>query len=214
MWRSCLYSDVRIALTGNFSMSNSNAIFSSHQFILFSRSPCFLTNSLHGTDRPGGTSPALSIYPPCHSRLPLCISCSVSSTLAPSFLPTEHLTSISHFTSCALCRTLLSILFTMKYKPVSCKKCCMACFHPFLEFSENERITGGKWGTGGCQCPQCTRRAPRVLEFTMSDDVKNPVLDQGTRHALVGLFGEGRWMAKFSSLPQQIKDTLLKCLCK
>lgn len=48
MWRSRLYSDVRIALTGNFSSSgggheNTTAIFSSHRFILVSRSPYFHT---------------------------------------------------------------------------------------------------------------------------------------------------------------------------
>jgi hypothetical protein len=53
-WFSCgdpisrLYSDVRIALTGNFSSSDTQgdpttAIFSSHQFILVSRSPYFHT---------------------------------------------------------------------------------------------------------------------------------------------------------------------------
>jgi hypothetical protein len=46
MWRSRLYSDVRIALTGNFSSSSppgdtTTAIFSSHRFILVSRSPYF-----------------------------------------------------------------------------------------------------------------------------------------------------------------------------
>ena len=32
-------------------------------------------------------------------------------------------------------------------------------FHAFLEFTEYERITGGKWGSG-CRCRQCARRAP------------------------------------------------------
>jgi hypothetical protein len=48
MWRSRLYPDVRIALTGNFSSSSSSppgdtttAIFSSRRFILVSRSPYF-----------------------------------------------------------------------------------------------------------------------------------------------------------------------------
>ena len=45
MWRSRLYSDVRIALTGNFggSHESTTAIFSSHRFILVSRSSYFHT---------------------------------------------------------------------------------------------------------------------------------------------------------------------------
>jgi hypothetical protein len=45
MWRSRLYSDVRIALTGNFSTTHENttAIFSSHRFVLVCRSPYFDT---------------------------------------------------------------------------------------------------------------------------------------------------------------------------
>ena len=87
-------------------------------------------------------------------------------------------------------------------------------FHTFLEFSEYERITGGKWGTGGCRCRQCARRAPRVLEFATSDDVKNSVLERGARRALVGLFGEGWCTAEFAGLPQRTKDTILKGLAK
>ena len=87
-------------------------------------------------------------------------------------------------------------------------------FHTFLEFSEYERITAGKWGTGGCRCRQCARRAPRVLEFALADDVKNPHLERGARRALVGLFGEGWCTSEFASLPQRIKDSLLKGLAK
>jgi hypothetical protein len=46
MWRSRPYSDVRISLTGTFSSTNqetTTAVFSSHRFILVSRSPYFHT---------------------------------------------------------------------------------------------------------------------------------------------------------------------------
>lgn len=87
-------------------------------------------------------------------------------------------------------------------------------FHAFLEFSEYEAITGGKWGTGGCRCRQCARRAPRVLEFSLMEDVKNPHLERGARRALVGLFGEGWCTSEFAALPQKTRDTLLKGLGK
>ena len=87
-------------------------------------------------------------------------------------------------------------------------------FHAFLEFEEYERITGSKWGTGGCRCRQCARRAPRVLEFSLQPDVKNAYLERGTRRALVGLFGEGWCTPEFATLPQKTKDGLLKGLAK
>ena len=42
-------------------------------------------------------------------------------------------------------------------------------FHAFLEFAEYEKVTGGKWDTGGCRCGQRARRAPRMLEFALSE---------------------------------------------
>jgi hypothetical protein len=87
-------------------------------------------------------------------------------------------------------------------------------FHAFLEFSEYERITSGKWGTGGCRCRQCARRAPRILEFSMQEDVKNSYLEAGARRALVGMFGEGWCNAEFAALPQKIRETLSKGLAK
>ena len=57
-------------------------------------------------------------------------------------------------------------------------------FHAFLEFTEYERITGGKRGNG-CRCRQCARRAPRVLQFSVRPDVQNVYLDRGARRALV-----------------------------
>ena len=71
MWRSRLYSDVRIALTGNFSSSSppgdtTTAIFSSHRFILVSRSPYFRDAlSWHSTkQQPGDDPPTLSLPSP------------------------------------------------------------------------------------------------------------------------------------------------------
>lgn len=87
-------------------------------------------------------------------------------------------------------------------------------FHAFLEFSEYERITGGKWGTGGCRCRQCARRAPRVLEFALMEDVKNTHLERGARRALVGLFGEGWCNAEFARLSQKTRQSLLTGLAK
>jgi hypothetical protein len=87
-------------------------------------------------------------------------------------------------------------------------------FHAFIPFEEYERLTNGKWGTGGCRCRQCARRVPRVLEFAMAEDVKNLHLERGCRRALVGLFGEGWVHQEFSSLPLKIRESIQKGLSK
>ena len=81
-------------------------------------------------------------------------------------------------------------------------------FHAFLEFTEYERITDGKWGNA-CRCRQCARRAPRVLQFSLCPDVQNVYLDRGARRALVGLFGSGWVTSEFAELPQKTRDGLL-----
>jgi hypothetical protein len=81
-------------------------------------------------------------------------------------------------------------------------------FHAFLEFAEYEKVTAGKWGTGGCRRQQYTRRAPRTLEFALSENVKNTHLEGGARKAVVGLFGEGWCTAEFATVPPQKKTVI------
>ncbi|PAV14653.1 hypothetical protein PNOK_0973100 [Pyrrhoderma noxium] len=81
-------------------------------------------------------------------------------------------------------------------------------FHAFLEFTEYERITGGKWGNS-CRCCQCARRAPRVFQLSVRPDVQNVSLDRGARRALVGLFGSGWVTSEYAELPQKTRDGLL-----
>ena len=83
-------------------------------------------------------------------------------------------------------------------------------FHAFLEFDEYERITNAKWGIG-YRRRQCTLRVLRVLEFAPDDDVANKqYLELGARRTLVGLFGEGWCNAEFATLPQKIRDSIVK----
>ena len=79
MWRSRLYPDVRIALTGNFSSSDAHgepktAIFSSHRFILVSRSPYFHTTLLSWPSSSSSDEPPILIYHHPHSPPPHSIS--------------------------------------------------------------------------------------------------------------------------------------------
>jgi hypothetical protein len=83
-------------------------------------------------------------------------------------------------------------------------------FHAYLPFDEYDRIIEGKWGTGGCKCKQCQRRAPRVLEFALGDDVRDNVLERGAQRALAGMYGEGWTTSEFLALPLRLKSILLK----
>jgi hypothetical protein len=83
-------------------------------------------------------------------------------------------------------------------------------FHAYLPFEEYERVIEGKWGTGGCKCKQCQRRAPRVLEFALGDDIRDNVLERGAQRALAGMYGEGWATSEFLALPLRLKNTLLK----
>ncbi|KZT00735.1 uncharacterized protein LAESUDRAFT_708456 [Laetiporus sulphureus 93-53] len=217
MWRSRLYSDVRIALTGSFSSTNhenSSAIFSSHRFILVSRTPYFQTQLLSWgvNQKPGEpltlTLPSPPFTPP---SLHFTLGFLYTGTLAFSNR-TFDLDTAFHIMRSAAYLSLDTLYDEVQARIV--QEMMHGLFHAFLEFSEYEAITGGRWGTGGCRCRQCARRAPRVLEFSLQDDVKNTHLERGARRALVGLFGEGWCTQEFAHLPQKTRDGLLKGLAK
>ncbi|KAH9918771.1 hypothetical protein B0H21DRAFT_768556 [Amylocystis lapponica] len=217
MWRSRLYSDVRIALSGNFSSSNhdnATAIFSSHRFILVSRSPYFYTQLVNwGVDYKPGEPLTLTLPSPpfTPASLHFTLGFIYTGTLIFSHR-TFDLDTAFHIMRSAAYLSLDTLYDEIQARIV--QEMMHGLFHAFLEFSEYESITGGKWGTGGCRCRQCARRAPRVLEFALLDDVKNPHLERGARRALVGLFGEGWCTSEFAHLPQKTRDSLLKGLQK
>lgn len=217
MWRSRLYSDIRIALTGNFSSSNhenATAIFSSHRFILVSRSPYFRTQLLQwGLKQTSGEPATVTLPSPpfTPASLHFTLGYIYTGTLVFSHR-TFDLDTAFHIMRSATYLGLDALYDEIQARIV--QEMMHGLFHAFLEFSEYESITGGKWGTGGCKCRQCARRAPRVLEFALLDDVKNPHLERGARRALVGLFGEGWCNAEFARLTQKTRDSLLKGLAK
>ncbi len=217
MWRSRLYSDVRISLTGSFSSTNhesSTAIFSSHRFILVSRSPYFNTQLLQwNTKSTPGEPLTLNLPSPpfTPASLHFTLGFIYTGTLVFSHR-TYDLDTAFHIMRSATYLGLDTLYDEVQARIV--QEMMHGLFHAFLEFSEYEAITGGKWGTGGCRCRQCARRAPRVLEFSIMDDVKNSHLERGARRALVGLFGEGWCTSEFAALPQKTRDALLKGLGK
>ncbi|KAH9833107.1 uncharacterized protein C8Q71DRAFT_909620 [Rhodofomes roseus] len=218
MWRSRLYSDIRISLTGIFSSTNhepTTAIFSSHRFMLVSRSDYFRTQLQDWADSLKPSSEPLTVTLPSPPFTPASLHFTLgfiyTGTLAFSNR-TFDLDTAFHIMRSASYLSIDTLYDEIQARIV--QEMMHGLFHAFLEFSEYEAATGGKWGTGGCRCRQCARRAPRVLEFAISEDVKNPHLERGARRALVGLFGEGWCITEFAHLPQKTRDAIVKGLAK
>lgn len=215
MWRSRLYSDVRIALTGPFSPDSeeATAVFSSHRFILASRSPYFRALFLSGFASVAGSSSSAPITitlpsPPfTPASLHFTLGFIYTGTLNFSHRTFDLTTAFQIYRSAAYL-SLASLQSEIESRIV--EEMMHGLFHAYLTFEDYEKVTGGRWGVGGCKCKQCTRRVPRVLEFATSEDVKNTILDRGARRGLVGLFGEGWVTPEFAGLPAKSRATALK----
>ena len=222
MWRSRLYSDVRIALTGNFSSSSppgdtTTAIFSSHRFILVSRSPYFRDalswQSTNSKQQPGDEPPTFNLPSPPFTPASLHFTLGFMYTGTLIFSHRSYDLS----TAFAILRAALYLSLDSLHDEIQARivqEMLHGLYHAFIPFEEYERLTNGKWGTGGCRCRQCARRVPRVLEFALAEDVQNRYLESGSRRALVGLFGEGWVNQEFSALPLKIRETILRGLAK
>ena len=227
MWRSRLYSDIKISLTGSFSSINhesATAVFSSHRFMLVTRSPYFHTSlkswgktaaAIAKSASASGEEEPLTVTLPSPPFTPASLHFTLgfiyTGTLVFSHR-TYDLDTAFHIMKSATFLSIQSLYDEIQARVV--QEMMHGLYHAFLEFSEYERITGGKWGSGGCRCRQCARRAPRVLEFAIADDVKNQHLERGARRALVGIYGEGWCTSEFSKLPDKIKLQLVKGLAK
>ncbi|CAE6441152.1 unnamed protein product [Rhizoctonia solani] len=217
MWRSRLYSDVRITLTGNFSSSNSDiatAVFSSHRFILVSRVPYFRT-LLSTSFAPVGQNICSSNPLPLNLPAPPFTPASLHFTLGFVYTGTMAFSHRNWDLD-----TAFNVIRAAKYLGLDTldnearariiAEMLHGLFHAYLPFDEYERVIGGKWGTGGCKCKQCQRRAPRVLEFALGDDIRDNILERGAQRALAGMYGEGWATSEFLALPLRLKNTLLK----
>jgi len=227
MWRSRLYSDIKISLTGSFSSVNhesATAIFSSHRFMLVTRSPYFHTSlkswgktaaAIAKSAAGSGEEEPLTVTLPSPPFTPASLHFTLGYIYTGTLIfshRTYDLDTAFHIMKSATFLSIQSLYDEIQARIV--QEMMHGLYHAFLEFSEYERITGGKWGSGGCRCRQCARRAPRVLEFAIADDVKNQHLERGARRALVGIYGEGWCTSEFSKLPEKIKLQLVKGLAK
>lgn len=225
MWRSRLYSDVRIELQSSdipdinapaTDSDESHAVFCAHRFILVSRCPYFydqlITYGLKSAPAPGEPATVRVPSPPfTPPALHFILGYLYTGTLSFSNRTYDLDTAFAILVSANYLQ-LQTLYDEVQARLV--QEMLHGLFHAFLEFSEYERITGGRWGTGGCRCRQCARRAPRTLTFAMRPDVQNQYLDRGARRALVGLFGEGWCTTEFAQLPQKTKDGLMTGLKK
>ncbi|KXN84931.1 hypothetical protein AN958_11914 [Leucoagaricus sp. SymC.cos] len=217
MWRSRLYSDVRIALSGNFSSTShesTTAIFSSHRFILVSRSPYFYDALISWPQKPAnGEIQTLTLPSPPFT--PASLHFTLGFIYTGTLIFSHRTYDLS--TAFAILKAALYLSLPTLHDEVQARiahEMLHGLFHAFLPFQEYERLTQSKWGTGGCRCRQCARRVPRVLEFSLEDDVKNTHLERGARRALVGLFGEGWCTQEFASLSLKLRESLLKGVAK
>jgi hypothetical protein len=218
MWRSRLYSDVRIALDGTFTSSNhdtTTAVFSAHRFMLVARSPYFYAQFVSWGVPPPKPGEQLTVSLPGPPFTPASLHFTLGYIYTGTLVFSHRTYDLD--TAFAIMRSATYLSIDSLYDEIQARivqEMMHGLFHAFLEFSEYERVTGGKWGAGGCRCRQCARRAPRTLEFAVAEDVKNPHLERGARRALVGLFGEGWCTPEFAQLPQKTRDGLLKGLAK
>ncbi|KAG9034590.1 hypothetical protein FRB95_013043 [Tulasnella sp. JGI-2019a] len=218
MWRSRLYSDVRLTLTGNFPSGYdsdaveelSTAVFSSHKFILVSRSNYFrdrLQSSGFATISDDENEVKLPSPPFTPASVHFTLGYIYTGTLSFSHRSFNLATAFHIF------RSATYLQLDTLYKEIEARvveEMMHGLFHAFLPFDQYEKITAGRWGVGGCKCKQCQRRAPRILEFAMAGDVNNPILTRGAQRALSGMFGEGWCFSEFAALPPKTRSNLVK----
>ncbi|CAE6374118.1 unnamed protein product [Rhizoctonia solani] len=217
MWSHQLHSDIRITIKAMGDSSSSGQItFSAHRFILVSRVPYFRSLMSapyapieHGTYSKNIISLSLPSPPFTPSSLYLSLGFIYSGTMA--------------FKDCDWdLKTVFDVIRSAKYLGLDTLKnearawiiegMMHGLFRAYLPTDEYEWEVKGKWGTGGCECDECQRRAPRVLEHAMKEDIRDLALERGAQRALVNMYGEGWVTPEFLELPLELKEMLSKTL--
>ncbi|KAK7061135.1 Sulfite reductase [NADPH] subunit beta [Paramarasmius palmivorus] len=180
MWRSRLYSDIRIALSNEHEPST--AVFSTHKFILLSRSTYFANLLLKD---PTATTITLPSPPYTPASLHFTLGFLYTGTLSFSHR-TYDLTTALNILLISLPLHLNLPTLQSETRARIIMEMCHGLFHAFLPFSEYESITSGR------------------------EDVRDSILDRGARRALVGLFGEGWCTPEYVELSQRIRESIVK----
>jgi hypothetical protein len=220
MWRSRLYSDVRIALTMNEPLPASSdddaherqlPVFSSHRFLLASRSPYFHTALISWPSKTAPTTLSLPSPPFTPASLHFTLGFLYTGTLVFSHRTYDLSTALALLLSANYLQ-LPTLHAEVQARVVT--EMAHGLFHALLPFPAYEDLTRGAWRAGGCTCRKCAQRVPRILEFALRPDVQDQVLERGARRALVGLFGAGWCTPEFAALSPKLHSTALKGLTK
>ncbi|KDR68156.1 hypothetical protein GALMADRAFT_146638 [Galerina marginata CBS 339.88] len=216
MWRSRLYSDVRIALPSGTSADDQLYLFPSHRFLLSSRSPYFHRALTSPSRRRPNSSNEPSVIqltlPGKHftvASLHFILGYLYTGTLKFSHRGFDLATALSIFSGSLYLE--LPALQELILAEITVEM-LHGMYHAFLPDPEYSSLVSGNWATAvslGCQCRICARRAPRVLQFALEEGNNNDLLERGARRALVGLFGEGWCIEEFSALPDNTTGLIL-----
>ncbi|KAG7095338.1 hypothetical protein E1B28_006100 [Marasmius oreades] len=209
MWRSRLYSDVRIALSNEHEPST--AVFSTHKFILVSRSSYFaklLSASSSHASRDETQTLTLPSPPHTPASLHFTLGYLYTGTLSFSHRTYDLSTALSILlTSSSSYLNLPALHVEIRSRIVI--EMAHGLFHAFLPFAEYDSLLN-RGGTGGCKCRQCARRIPRILSFALQPTLQDAILERGARRALVGLFGDGWCTQEFAELDPKIRESVIR----
>ncbi|KAJ7892377.1 hypothetical protein B0H13DRAFT_1625632 [Mycena leptocephala] len=224
MWSSRLYSDVRIALISNAPSDDDDRmpVFSSHRFILASRSPYFHAALVYSPSPSRSPSSSISsgndrvtLSLPSPPFTPASLHFTLGFLYSGTLVPSRRTYDLATALALLLCANYLSLpTLHAEVQARITSEMAHGLFHAALPFASYEALTHGAWRVGGCTCRKCAARVPRILEFALRPDVQNAVLERGARRALVGLFGTGWCTPEFAVLRPKLHSSALKGLAK
>ncbi|EKM49665.1 uncharacterized protein PHACADRAFT_33234 [Phanerochaete carnosa HHB-10118-sp] len=216
MWRCHLHSDIRIAIVATGFPDSSEkqtdtVMLPAHRFMLASRSSYF-HEQLRKIERVSGEF-TLNLPSPPFTSLSIYFILGWIYTGTLAFSDQQWDLAIAFdIMRCAMYLHIDALYDEIQARVVM--DMMHGFFYPFLLFSEYDSITGNAWGAVGCKCIPCMQRAPRILDFSLEDDVKNSYLERGARRALTAYFGEGWCTTEFVHLSPETRLSILEELTK
>ncbi|KDR79692.1 hypothetical protein GALMADRAFT_137472 [Galerina marginata CBS 339.88] len=85
-------------------------------------------------------------------------------------------------------------------------------YHAPLSNTDYLQLAGREWSTMvklGCRCWTCVCRTPRVLQLVPQLHLPDDILERGARRAIISQFGVGWCTQEFSTLPEELYNSIL-----
>ncbi|KDR70406.1 hypothetical protein GALMADRAFT_159896 [Galerina marginata CBS 339.88] len=192
MWKTQLYSDVRIAISGL--SDDPGQEFLSHRFLLSSRSPYFRrvlrpdSNEQKITSQAEPVSIAFIDLPCTHFTTPAALQFILGYLYTGTLRFAEEYdlgTAFSIFRGSLYLE--LPVLQQLILAEITVEK-LHGLYHAYLSDLYFSELVGGKWSNIvklGCECTPCATCIPLVLLFAQEDGIKNDILERGARRGLV-----------------------------